>query len=124
MKTYNNITIPLLIRTDRIVSAFVNPCVDEKVDAYTVIMKSKMYSHDFPPIMGYPSIIDEDDCNNPDFAMMDFNSDYDIGDLIWYVTDGHHRTLAAIKANLPHLEVKLDYDCITIEEDLRQYNNG
>jgi hypothetical protein len=119
MKTYNNITIPDLIRTDRIVSAFCNPTNPNVVEDYTAEMNAHMLSHNFPPITGYPSIITEDDMENDEFGMMDLNSDdYKAGDLIWKVTDGHHRTLAAIGANLPHLEVELDYSCITNEKEL------
>jgi hypothetical protein len=118
MKTYNDITIPPIIRTDRIVSAFYNPIDFNKVEEYTIIMLNEGLCHGFPSIKGYPSIIDADDMENTDFSIMDINADYDIGDLIWYITDGHHRTLAAINANLPHLEVELDYSCIVTEKDL------
>jgi hypothetical protein len=122
MKTYNDIEIPHIIRTNRIVSAFSNSIDPIKVNEYSNIMRINDVNYGnvgFPPILGFPSIIDEDDISNEEFRMMDFDSDdYQIGDLIWKVTDGHHRTLAAIKAGIHQLEVELDYSCITNEKEL------
>lgn len=118
---YNDITVPPLIRTDRIISAFSNCINDKKVQEYADIMQQDMLSHDFPPIKGYPAIIDDNDTGKT-FMNGEEITEENIGQLCWNVTDGHHRTLAAITAHLPHLEVKLDYSCITSEEDLREYN--
>ena len=122
MKTYNGIEIPNMIRTNRIVSAFCNPTDPNKVEEYAYTMKNNDIlcgNIDFPPILGLPSIIDEDDMDNEEFGMIDLDSrDYQIGDIIWKVTDGHHRTLAAIKAGIYQLEVELDYSCITNEKEL------
>lgn len=118
METYNGIIIPNIVRTDRISSAFANSIDNNKIDKYSYIMHVEGTNHNFPPILGFPDIITEDDLENEDFGMLDFNSNYGVGDLYWKVTDGHHRSLAAIQAGLPHLEVNLDYSCITKEEEL------
>jgi len=123
MKTYNDITVPPIIRTDRIISAFEN-CVDyDKVEKYANTMKAEMLSHDFPPILGYPGIIDEDDVDEKMFLNGEVVENEHVGNLVWYVTDGHHRSLAAIEAHLPHLEVEIDFSTITSEADLKQYTS-
>jgi hypothetical protein len=122
MKTYNDITIPPIIRTDRIISAFENEIDWNKVDDYTNIMQEKGLSHDFPPIYGYPHLIDEDDIGKMFLEGSSVEEEH-LGHLVWMVTDGHHRSLAAIAAEIPHLEVELDYSCITSEQDLNSYNN-
>lgn len=120
MKTYNDIIIPLSIKTDRILSAFSNMIDNNKIEEYTIVMCREMLSHDFPPIKGYPSIINEDDIGKC-FLNNEEVEEHHIGCLVWYVTDGHHRTLSAINANLPYLETELDYSCITNENDLKQF---
>lgn len=117
---YNDINIPPLIRVDRIISAFSNCIDDNKVELYTNIMRAEMLSHEFPPIEGFPTIIDENDIGDYFMTQEEITEDH-IGQLAWKVTDGPHRTLAAIEAQLPHLEITLDYSCITSEEDLLQY---
>lgn len=117
---YNDINVPPLIRTDRIISAFQNSIEKHKVETYTEVMQIEMLSHDFPPIEGYPVIIGDEDIG--DYFMTDEQiNETHLGLLCWKVTDGHHRTLSAINANLPHLEVKLDYSCITNQEELNQF---
>lgn len=118
---YNEINVPPLIRTDRIISAFANPVENHKVEAYTEAFKIQMLSHDFPAISGYPVIIDDDDIGDY-FMTGEEVEEQHLGLLCWKVTDGHHRTLAAINADLPHLEVELDYSCITSQEELKQFN--
>ncbi len=88
MITYNNINVPHSIKTNRIISAFQNEMDFDKVEKYTAIMKELMLSHDFPPIMGYPRIIDEDDIgeNYLNGEPVEF---YHVGQLVWMVTDGH-----------------------------------
>lgn len=58
---YNGITIPKVIKPEWIVSAFQNEMDWNKVEDFTLEMKEKMLSHDFPSILGFPSIIDEND---------------------------------------------------------------
>lgn len=118
--TYNGIKLPQTIRTSRIISAFANEIEPEKVSKYADIMKTEMLSHSFPPIMGYPSIISEDDDGKEFLNGMEIDESH-IGTLVWFVTDGHHRSLAAIEAGIPYLEVELDYSTITCEKDLLQF---
>lgn len=117
---YNGINVPPLIRTDRIISAFQNEIDESKIEEYTNVMRREMLSHDFPPINGYPSIIDEDD-----IGMLFLNGEEvdksHIGTLVWYVTNGHHRAISAINAELPHLATELDCSCITDEKELQQF---
>jgi hypothetical protein len=99
-----------IIPTNRIISAFENPLDEWKVEEYTLVMDELMLSHDFPPIRGYYSKIDEGDAENPDLYFMTDEkvNETHIGEIVWMVTDGHHRTSAAIKAHLPHLCTELD----------------
>jgi len=121
-QTYNGLTVPKTINPQLIISAFANEIEYSKVEQYTQIMQSEMLGHDFPPIMGYPVIIDENDiCNY--FLNGDEVIDSMIGKLAWKVTDGHHRSLAAIAANLPHIEVTLDYGTITDPKDFTNFNS-
>lgn len=122
---YNGIQVPESIRTNRIASAFENAVDWDKVQQYATEMRLQDYNSgqiNFPPIMGFPSVIDEDDMNNPEFGLLDIDAPYEKGDLIWKVTDGHHRTLAAIEAGIYMLDVTLDYSCITSENELKQFS--
>jgi hypothetical protein len=80
-------------------------------------MKCEMLSNNFPAIEGYPSIINEDDIGKEFLTGEEITSEH-LGEYFWNVTNGHHRTLAAINANLPHLLTTLDYSCITNENEL------
>lgn len=119
MKTYNDITIPLFIRCDRLISAFENEMDWDKVDEFTQVLKIEMMSHDFPPLEGYPIIIDENDLG---LVFMNLNeiTEEHIGQLAWKVTNGHHRAFAAVNAGLPHIPVELDYSCRANEKELSQ----
>lgn len=121
MKTYNGVIVPPLIRVDRIMSAFENGIDQHKVEAYTEAMRVLDVCHEFPPILGFPSVIDEDDVGAL-FLTRELVEDTMIGEQIWKVTDGHHRSLAAIEAGLSHLEVELDYSCITDPAELKQWD--
>lgn len=107
------------IRTCRIISAFENEIDEEKLAEYTAIMQIYMLSHDFPPIMGYPSVIDrqmvEDGIEFLDGEIVTENM---LGEAVWFVTDGHHRTISAIAAHVPTMDCTLDYNCLTSERDL------
>ncbi len=109
---YNDLNVPETIRINRIVSAFQNAIDSDKLERYTEIMRVEMLSHSFPAIMGFPSVINEDDLGQYFLSGEEITEDH-IGQLCWNVTDGHHRSLAAIEANLPYLETTLDYSCIT-----------
>jgi hypothetical protein len=121
MPTCNGITIPEMIRTNRIISAFANPVDSDKVDQYAEQMRStpEILPYCIPPIKGYPSILDENDVEN-EVTFMDGTvvDETMIGEMIWYVTDGHHRTFAAIEANLPYLCTDIDESCITDYDEL------
>lgn len=122
MQTYNELTVPPCIKVNRIISAFQNAIDYCKVSEYTDIFKDQMLSHGFPPIMGFPSIITDQDIEDGVLFMTGEPVNDTHKDLrVWYVTDGHHRTLAAIEANLPHLEVALDYSTITNENDFKNF---
>lgn len=118
--TYNDIQVPATIKTDRIISAFENVIENSKVEEYAEIMSNEMLSHNFPPIQGFPNIVSKEDIGEY-FMAGGKVTRQDVGKLVWMVTDGHHRTLAAIQANLPYLEVTLDYSTITNEKDFAQF---
>jgi hypothetical protein len=117
---YNGMPVPKTVKPNMIISAFSNPVDYDKVEIYAEIMKAEMLSHEFPPIMGYPAIIDENDIGNYFLDGEEITEEH-IGKNVWMVTDGHHRSLASIKANLPYIEVELDYSTITDPEDLKQF---
>ena len=116
-KTYNGILIPKTIKPTRIISAFQNEMDWKKVNEYTDIMTAEMLSHDFPDIQGFPYIIQEEDVGGM-FLTEEIEEEH-IGQMAWKVTDGHHRSFAAIAANLPYIGVELDYSTITNEKDLK-----
>ena len=122
MATYNNLQVPTQIHPHRIISAFANEIETSKVEAYAFDMSIKMLSHEFPPIKGYPVLIDDNDIGEQ-FLTGEEITTKDIGKLCWKVTDGHHRSLAAIESNLPYLETMLDYSTITNETDFKNFNN-
>jgi hypothetical protein len=121
---YNNINVPIIIRCDRIISAFENEIDNDKIEDFMLTLSSEMLSHDFPPILGYPVIIAEEEIGK--FFLGEYYSEVTeehIGQLAWMVTDGHHRSIAAANIKLPHLPVMLDRSCITNEADLKQFDS-
>jgi len=111
-KVYNDISVPEKINPTLVMSAFANPIDDEKVENYTQIMQQEMLGHDFPPIMGFPRVISEEDVGEY-FLTGEEIEDTHIGQKVWVVTDGHHRTLAAINAGLPYINTELDFSTVT-----------
>jgi hypothetical protein len=120
MQTYNGVNVPSTIKTGLIVSAFQNEIDHEKLIEYRDIMSHEMLAHSFPPIMGFPSEIDENDIGNL-FINGEEIQESDLGKKVWYVTDGHHRSMAASDAGIPYLEVTLDYSTITNETDFKNF---
>ncbi len=118
---YNNLNVPEQIKTGLIISAFENSIDYNKLEEYTDILREEMLSNNFPPIKGFPRIISEDDIDR-EFLTGELVEEHHIGKLAWMVTDGHHRSLANIAANVPYVRTELDYSCITNEEELNQYN--
>lgn len=119
---YNDIIVPDTIKPELIVSAFENKMDWDKVTDFTWEMKEKMLSHDFPPILGFPSIVDENDIGKSFLSGNEITEEH-LGMLVWNVTDGHHRANAAIFSNIPYICVELDYSTITSEKDLKQWTN-
>lgn len=109
---YNGVPVGYSINPNMVISAFANEMDLDKVEKYTEIMKEQMLSHDFPPIMGYPIIISEDDLGKNFINGEEITEDF-IGQRAWVVTDGHHRVFAALEVGLPMLEVQLDYSTVT-----------
>ena len=112
-KTYT----PQTINPNLIISAFANEINPVKLEEYTLLMQEKLLSHDFPLIKGFPSVIDENDVGQ-EFLNGETITDEHIGTKVWKVTDGHHRSLAAINAGLPYIRTEIDYSTITEEKDL------
>lgn len=115
--------------TNRIISAFTNPVDDAVVEAYAIEMKGNDIDtghNGFPPILGYASTINEDDIENEDLFFMtgeQVTAEH-LNQEVWYVTNGHHRTLAAIKAELNYIETEVDYNCLTTEAELLNYKKN
>ncbi len=105
------------VRVDRIVSAFCNPVDDALVTQYM----ERMLAGEKPPrICGYPSIIDEDDIGQQFLSGEEIQPQH-IGLNIWYVTNGHHRTCAALEAGITYLDAKIDPFTLTNYDDLAEY---
>jgi hypothetical protein len=116
-KKYNGIRVPENINPRMVISAFSNPIDENKVNKYTNIMKEEMLSNDFPSITGFPIIISKDDVGESFLSGEIITEEY-IGKQAWKVWDGHHRVLAAINANLPYINVRLERSAITDEKEL------
>ena len=119
---YNGIKIPKTVSTDLLVSAFENPIDWDKVEVYTVKMKADALSHEFPKVTGFPAIIDDSDVGGY-FLNGNEITESDIGKQIWKVWDGHHRSIAAINAKLPYVEVELYRAAITNQDELKDGGN-
>jgi hypothetical protein len=117
MVTYNDIPFPETIRTDRIISAFTNPVNPERIRSYI----KQLEESDPPPIKGYPTIIDECDVGHEEFMTGELISEEHVGQLAFYVTDGHHRTCAAIEAGKPWLWTEPEEAAFTRVDELEQY---
>ncbi len=122
MLTYNDILVPDRINTNKIISAFENSIDYSKIDEYTQTMQELMLSHEFPAISGYPHKL-----TNEDIGITFLNGEQveskNIGNLVWFVTDGHHRAISAINANIPYLFTELDFSTITTEKDMENFRN-
>ncbi len=109
------------INTNLIVSAFCNPLDDAKVDEYTAVMQSEMLSHNFPPIAGFYTTVSDDEIGEYFMNGEEITEEH-TGKIIFKVSNGHHRTTAAINAGLPYLETVIDRACLCTEEDLKQWD--
>lgn len=119
--TYNGIIVPDRFDVNKIKAGFENAIDNNKLEAYTLIMNDLMLSHPFPEIFGYPSEVDENDVGG--FFLNDEEITEDnIGEIIWVLTDGFHRTLSAIATGVPYLDVQLDRSAITSNSDLELYD--
>lgn len=119
--THNGLAIPEMMQTDRILSAFCNPLDTAKLQEYEErIRYSEEYiPYSIPPILGFPDVITEDDVDSEKvFLSGDPVTGAHIGILVWYVTDGHHRSCAAINAGLPFLLTEVDPSTFVNEEEL------
>jgi hypothetical protein len=92
-----------------VISAFSNPIDSNKIEEYSSQMLA--LDHNFPPILGYPTIINDDDLGKSFINGIQISEKY-FGKYAWIVTDGHHRTITALNNELPYLETKLDYSYI------------
>jgi len=96
-----------------VISAFANPISTNKIEKYSDDMGSKMMTHNFPAIKGYPIIIDENDIERYGSFLSGENITHnDLGKYVWVVTDGHHRVVSALNAQLPKLETSIDYSYV------------
>jgi hypothetical protein len=122
MQTYNGMKVPAHIDPKLIISAFENGIDHDKVTEFAAYMKMDMLGHSFPEIEGFPSIITEGDFGK-EFLTGEVVTEEHLDKMVWMVTNGHHRSLAAIEAELPYFPTTLDYNTITTEIDLKNYPN-
>ncbi len=114
--TYDGLNVPNMIHSSKIISAFENCMSEDRLDFYR---EQDLYQAE--DILGYPHIISEDEIGEIFISGEEVNETH-IGDLVWYVTDGHHRSTVAVEQGI-NLSVKLDYSTITDELELQKYNN-
>lgn len=106
------------ISPDMIISAFANPIDQEKAERYARDMEDEMMENEFPPIKGFPIKITDGDLERfGEFLSGEPITEDDLGKYAWVTTDGHHRTIAALQANLPFLRTKLDTVYMADETD-------
>lgn len=98
------------ISPSMVISGFNNSVDWNKVDEYYDIFVELGMNNEFPPIKGYPIIITQDDIDRYEVFIDNREiTKNDIGKYAWIITDGWHRTLAALRANVPYLETKIDF---------------
>ncbi len=111
-------SFPTKVSTSRIISD-VSQLVDwDKVEEYSIIMANNdIYNghHGFPEIIGQPMLIDESFIGQPFLSNIndgveEYVTEEHIGEFMLYLSDGHHRTFAAIKAGINYLEWDYDYN--------------
>ncbi len=96
-----------------VISAFANPISPNKIKKYSDEMQLKMMNHDFPPIKGYPIIIDKNDMERFEYFLSGEKiKDNDLGEYAWVVTDGHHRVVSALNVGLSQLKTIVDYSYV------------
>ena len=112
-----------------IVSAFVNEIDYSKVNEYKERLIAEDIFNEVPPILGFPGEITEDHVGTYFMSGSEITLE-DVGKSVWFVSDGHHRTLAFLDAYeetrllvFKAISVKLDRACIVSEKDLIDYNN-
>ena len=110
----NGIEFPDRVSVDRVISSFSNPIDLEKLDVYTKMLK---YNGHPPAIAGYPAFIDEGDVGDYFMTGESITEDH-IGEMAFYVTDGHHRVLAAIEAGKECLLAEPDRSAFTNQAEL------
>ena len=111
MNTYNGIQIPQSIHSHKIISAFDNEMDENSLDYYRTFECMAMVTLD-KPILGFPSVIDQDDIDDGLMFMNDeFVTQENLGDIVWKVTDGHHRSTIAAEQGT-NVFVELDKSCI------------
>lgn len=106
------------ISPNYVISAFDNPISNDKIEKYSDDMRLNMMSHDFPPIKGYPIIIDDSYIERYGYFLNGEKiTKQDLGKYAWIVTDGHHRVISALNAGLTELKTSIDYSYVD-DEDL------
>ena len=114
MKTYNGLAVPNIIHSSKTISAFENDIDKNSLDYYRGRDLSQVDA-----ITGYPSIIDEDDIGKLFVSGEEVEAEH-IGQRVWYVTDGHHRSIVGCEQGI-NLAVELDYSTITDAEELKAW---
>ena len=121
---YNWINVPDSISPKYIISAFANPIDYSKIDEYTDAMQEEYdIEYTFPPITWYPWIITEDIIDQyAQFINWEDIEYSDIWKLAWFVTDWHHRSIAANNVWKKFVDVELDRSTITDIDELEEFD--
>ena len=116
----NGMDFPEYVPLDCILSAYPgsNPIDPEKVYAYARMLE---YNGTPPAIMGYPSYIDEGDVDGYFMNGEQITEDH-VGMAIFYVTDGHHRVLAAFEAGVEIAYTIPDRSAFTNAMELKEFD--
>ena len=124
--TYNGIPIPDMIPVNRIISAFANEIDWGKVEHYRELIRyaEGLLPHCIPEIKGYPDHICEQDVEEgKTFISGELVTEKHIGMPVWYVTDGHHRSISASAEGLPYLNTTMDETTFTDYSELQAWRN-
>jgi len=125
--TYNWLEIPDSISPLKLIPWFENPIENKVYDYIDAMNETYDIEYTFPPIKGYPIQITEDDVWTELITGIDQDIRYiteeDINDIFWVVTDWFHRSVAAITTGKKYIDVELDRNSITNQDELNKYDS-
>jgi len=128
MLKYNWIEVPESISPLKLIAWFDNPLEMDKLEKYIDNMNETYdLEYTFPPILGYPIIIDKWDVwkemiTDINWETQGFVDTNNIWQLFFVVTDWFHRSTAAITTWKKYIDIELDRESITNQEELKVFD--